>query len=163
MCYQIFFSPQVKRYTFITYKHGLYQLSHELANDLRLGSQETRKYQKSVHTPQNDSPVPSPPAKSKILPILAKNLRKAATKPLPQWAIPHGNQSQSPVTNRTPENSLKSSMKIVFIPLLQTRVSRSTCSHMLFKIVVLKNFANFSGKYLCQSLSNTRVSLSNLR
>ena len=34
--YQIFLSPQVKRWTIITYKHGIYELSHELLNDLRL-------------------------------------------------------------------------------------------------------------------------------
>ena len=32
----IFFSPQVKRCTIITCKHGIYELPHELQNDLRL-------------------------------------------------------------------------------------------------------------------------------
>ena len=36
MFYQIFLSPQVKRWTIITYKHGIYELPHELPNDLRL-------------------------------------------------------------------------------------------------------------------------------
>ena len=36
MYYQILFSPQVKRWAIITYKHGMYELSHELPNDLRL-------------------------------------------------------------------------------------------------------------------------------
>ena len=36
MFYQVFLSPQVKRWTFITYKHGLYELPHELQNDLRV-------------------------------------------------------------------------------------------------------------------------------
>ena len=36
MFYQIFLSPQVKRYVIITFKHGIYKLSHELPNDLRL-------------------------------------------------------------------------------------------------------------------------------
>ena len=36
MFYQIFLSPQVKRCTIIAYKHGIYELSHELLNDLRL-------------------------------------------------------------------------------------------------------------------------------
>ena len=35
MFYQIFLSPQVKRWTIITYKHGIYELGHELLNDLR--------------------------------------------------------------------------------------------------------------------------------
>ena len=36
MFYQIFLSPQVKRWTIINYKHGIYELPHELLNDLRL-------------------------------------------------------------------------------------------------------------------------------
>ena len=30
MFYQIFLSPQVKRWAIITYKHGIYELPHEL-------------------------------------------------------------------------------------------------------------------------------------
>ena len=33
---QTFFSPQVKRWAIVTYKHGLYELPHELPNNLRL-------------------------------------------------------------------------------------------------------------------------------
>ena len=36
MFYQIFLSPQVKRWAIITYEHGMYELNHELPNDLRL-------------------------------------------------------------------------------------------------------------------------------
>ena len=36
MFYQIFLSPQVKRWAIITYKHGIYDLPRELPNDLRL-------------------------------------------------------------------------------------------------------------------------------
>ena len=36
MFYQIFLSPQVKWWTIITYKHGIYELFHELPNDLNL-------------------------------------------------------------------------------------------------------------------------------
>ena len=36
MFYQIFLSPQVKRWAIVTYKHGIYELPHELPNDLRL-------------------------------------------------------------------------------------------------------------------------------
>ena len=36
MSYQIFFSPQVKQWAIITYKHGIYQLPRELPNDRRL-------------------------------------------------------------------------------------------------------------------------------
>ena len=36
MFYQIFLSPQVKRWAIITYKDGIYDMSGELMNDLRL-------------------------------------------------------------------------------------------------------------------------------
>ena len=36
MFYQIFFSPQKKRWAIITYKYGIYVLPHELLNDLSL-------------------------------------------------------------------------------------------------------------------------------
>ena len=35
MFYKIFLSPQVKRWTITTYKHGIYELPHDLPNDLR--------------------------------------------------------------------------------------------------------------------------------
>ena len=49
--YQILFSPHVKRSVIISNKHGIYELPHELPNDLRLGilgSQE--KSQKSLNS-----------------------------------------------------------------------------------------------------------------
>ena len=36
MFYQIFLTPQVKGWAIITYKHGIYELPHNLPNDLRL-------------------------------------------------------------------------------------------------------------------------------
>ena len=36
MFYQLFLSPQVKRYAIITYKHDLYELPDKLPNDLTL-------------------------------------------------------------------------------------------------------------------------------
>ena len=35
MFYQIFLSSQVNRWANITYKHGIYELPHELSKDLR--------------------------------------------------------------------------------------------------------------------------------
>ena len=67
MFYQIILSPQVKRCAINTYKHGIYELPHELPNNLRLS------HRQSVQTPKNDSPAPSPPAKMKMSLILAKN------------------------------------------------------------------------------------------
>ena len=45
MFYQIFLSPQVKRIMIISNKHGMYELRHELRNNLRL-----RKYQEDLKT-----------------------------------------------------------------------------------------------------------------
>ena len=36
MFYQVLLSPQVKQRMIINYKHGIYELPHELPNDLRL-------------------------------------------------------------------------------------------------------------------------------
>ena len=36
MFYQVFVLSQVKRCPTVTYKHGIYELPHELPNDLRL-------------------------------------------------------------------------------------------------------------------------------
>ena len=46
MFHQIFPSPQLKRWAIITYKYDIYELPHELPNDLRLS--EIRKYQETV-------------------------------------------------------------------------------------------------------------------
>ena len=35
MFYQTFLSPQVKQCVIITYKHGIYELPHELPNHLK--------------------------------------------------------------------------------------------------------------------------------
>ena len=56
----------------ITYKHDIYELPHDLPNDLRLRILEFRKYQESLKISQNDSLVPGLPAKIKVLLILAK-------------------------------------------------------------------------------------------
>ena len=50
MSYQDFLLPQEKRCAIISYKHGIYELSHELHNDLDLESEEIGKYQESVST-----------------------------------------------------------------------------------------------------------------
>ena len=50
MFYQIFLSSQVKQWAINTYKHGVYELPHELLKDLRL-ILRLGKYQKSAQTP----------------------------------------------------------------------------------------------------------------
>ena len=47
MFYQIFLSPQVKQWAIIIDKHDIYELPHELPNNLRL-RKRLRKYQESV-------------------------------------------------------------------------------------------------------------------
>ena len=37
MFYEILISPQMNQWEIITYKYDIYELSHELPNDLRLG------------------------------------------------------------------------------------------------------------------------------
>ena len=44
MAEQIFLSPQVKRSLIISNKYGIYELPHELPNDLTLRILEIRKY-----------------------------------------------------------------------------------------------------------------------
>ena len=65
MFYQIFLSPQVRRWAIISYKDGIYELPHDLPNDLRL---------------KNDRLVPSRPAKTEVLLILAENSWKTEIK-----------------------------------------------------------------------------------
>ena len=36
MFFQTFFTPEVQRWAIIAYKHGIYELPHELPNDLKL-------------------------------------------------------------------------------------------------------------------------------
>ena len=48
MLYQIFLSPQVKRWAIITYKHGIYELPHELPNDFAArGAMPTQEKKKT--------------------------------------------------------------------------------------------------------------------
>ena len=68
MLYKIFLSSQVKRWAIITYKHGIYELPHELPKDIRV-----RKYLEIVKTSLNDSLVPSPRVKMNVFLKLVKN------------------------------------------------------------------------------------------
>ena len=70
MFYQNLFSPQVKRSSIISNKHSIYKLPHKWPNN----------YQENLEISQNDSLVPSPPAKIKILLKLTKNSWKAEIK-----------------------------------------------------------------------------------
>ena len=82
----------------ITYKHGIYELPHELPNDLRL--RKLGNIRKVSKRPEWQ-PSAQPPAKVKALPILAGNPWKPETKLPPLCPIPPGNQSQ-PQISREP-------------------------------------------------------------
>ena len=72
MFYQVFLLPQVRRCEIISYKHGVYELPHELPNELirKLGiSQKSGKSQNFIELIL----VLSLPAKMKILSELIKN------------------------------------------------------------------------------------------
>ena len=71
---QMFLSPNVKRSAIISNKHGIYEIPHELPNDLR--NLQIRKYQQILKTLYNYSPVLSISLKIKILSILAKKFLK---------------------------------------------------------------------------------------
>ena len=81
MFQQIFLSPKVKRCTIITYKHGMFELPHELPNDIRLRKLGNTRKVPQLH--ENNSLVPIPHAKIQILLVLAKNSREIAIKQFP--------------------------------------------------------------------------------
>ena len=63
MFYQIFLSPQVKRCAIITYKHGIYELSHELPNNLRFKDLRKLETIRKLSEPDRmiaQCPVPPP-------------------------------------------------------------------------------------------------------
>ena len=93
MFYKIFLSPKVKRWVIITYKHGIYELNHQLPNYLRrtiLGNQEIGG--KCLNL-KNDSLVSRPPSKIRIFLVLARKSRKIAIKVFPWCHIFNENQS----------------------------------------------------------------------
>ena len=71
MLYQFFPSLQGKQCAIITYKHCIYELLHELSNELRLNLKKLGDIKKVSEL--HDALVCSIPAEIKILLILAKN------------------------------------------------------------------------------------------
>ena len=70
---QISLLSQVKRWAIITYKHGIYELPHELLNDLRLGKLGNIRKLSKLHRMIVSSLVSSLPSKMKVLLMLAEN------------------------------------------------------------------------------------------
>ena len=98
MFYQIFLSPQVKRWTIVTNKHGIYQLSH--IRNVRKVSKRHRMI----------AQCPASPGKIKILSVIAKESRNIVIKPFPRCAIPHETKYKNPnnpidlILTNTPRN-----------------------------------------------------------
>ena len=138
MFYQIFLSPQVKRWAIITYKHGIYELPHELPNYLRLRSYaHTRKKKtwdlrklgniRKVSKPHRmiaQRPAPPPSGKIKILLALAKEPQNTATKPSPRCATPHENL-KFPATDCTPAVMLQISINLEEFQLEESHLAYS--------------------------------------
>ena len=66
MFYQIFFSPQVKRSPIISNKHGIYELPHELKNDIKLRILGNKEISEKSQNLQNNGLISSLPGKIKI-------------------------------------------------------------------------------------------------
>ena len=71
--YQNLFSPQGKRSVIISYKHGVYELPHELPNDSKLMTLENRKDQENLETSSNYNLVTSLPSKLKMFLLFVEN------------------------------------------------------------------------------------------
>ena len=89
MFYQIFLSPQVKRWPIITYKHGIYELPQQLPNNLKLRISGNQEKSATVWTRYNDCLVSSLPAKMKFLLTLAEKYWKTDTKLFDLCTISH--------------------------------------------------------------------------
>ena len=80
MFHQIFFSPQVKRCVVITYKHGTYELPHEMPNaDASIPSPKPSIPMQFANMP----PPPHPPPPTNAIPLTSSpphknNMRKVS-------------------------------------------------------------------------------------
>ena len=73
MFYQVFLSPQVKRCAIITYKHVIYEVPQVYLSNLRFRKLGNIRKVSKPHRMIPQRAVRSPPAKMKILSMLAKN------------------------------------------------------------------------------------------
>ena len=84
---QIFPSRKVKQSSIISNKHGIYELSYEMLNDLNLESSGILKGQKNLKTSWNYHLAPSPPPKNKNFVDTSKKLLKIEIKTFPYFSI----------------------------------------------------------------------------
>ena len=73
----------MQRCASIIYKHGVYELPHDLLNDLRLRILENQEILGKCLNPLNNGPVPISPAKIKMLLILAKKVPQNSNQTFP--------------------------------------------------------------------------------
>ena len=91
MFYQILFSQHVKRSPVISNKQPIYELLHELPNNLRLRMLQNYESSKKSQTFIDYNLVSSSPPKMKILLMLEKTCRKIKIKCFPYFVISHEN------------------------------------------------------------------------
>ena len=65
MFYQIFMSPQVKRWAIITFRHGRYESAHESPNDFYMKTTVSLKYPVSDYGPGQPHHAKRPSARSR--------------------------------------------------------------------------------------------------
>ena len=86
MFYQVFFSPQMKRWAIITCKHRISECPHELTNDLRLIGNISK-----VSKPHRMIARAQSTCQKKALLILVENSSKTEIKLFPLCAISYEN------------------------------------------------------------------------
>ena len=91
MFYQILPLPLVKRCAIITYEHGIYELPHELPNDLRLRILENYEILGNCVNFIEWEPSAQSSCKNEKKLILARNLQKIAITLFPLCAISNEN------------------------------------------------------------------------
>ena len=80
--------------------------------------------------------MPIPPAKMRILPILAKKFLKIALKPSPQWATPHENKRKSK-TSRDRSMRHPCPQPAINAPPKKTLKMKKEISHLIYFILVI--------------------------
>ena len=76
MFYKNFVSPQVKQCAIITNEHGIYELPHELPNDLRLRILQNQERSGNFLKLIEPSPIAQSSFQNKFLLLLGKTLEK---------------------------------------------------------------------------------------
>ena len=97
MFYQIFLSPQVKRWVIITYKNGMYKLPHNLPNDLKLRILGNQEISGKCLNFIESQPSAQSPRQNKSFVNISRKLLKKEIKLFRLCPISDQNQSQSQI------------------------------------------------------------------